>query len=229
MNANVFPSLLLSFLQPRCMLCGLPQSGFRSSLCISCSTALHSPSTHCSMCGLPTSSINSLCGLCQHEPKPYQRMYCFGWYQGALKQLIQNFKYRGQYALGQALARAWLAHCSPDIPDLVIPVPTHSRKLASRGFNQASVLAYYLSQAHNLPVDQTTCHKVTPMTTQVHHSRKQRLTQANKAYRCDADLHGHIALVDDVVTSQATVMTLASLLKECGACRVDVWAIARTP
>lgn len=219
-------------LEPRCCLCGLPCQQLQTPLCQPCHLSLPFWLSGCPTCGMPLkASNNSLhCGDCQNHPKPYQQMHLLGWYQTSLQALITRFKYQGDLRAGKSLTQAWLSYCQPnEIPDCLIPVPIHRHKLANRGFNQASFIAHQFGKALHIPIDALICKRIAKGEAHITQSRKQRLRKVKQLYQSQACPYAHVALVDDVVTTQATVMTLAQQLLAKGAKRVDVWALARTP
>lgn len=122
-------------------------------------------------------------------------------------------------------------------PDIIACVPLHWRRRLQRGFNQAEIIAKHL-HAHTSA--QTTQYlpqlltKLNHTQSQQNLSRKQRLKNLRQSFavapKLLTEVKGkHIAVVDDVVTTGATAEVIANLLKEAGASRVDIWALARTP
>ncbi|MBD1391123.1 ComF family protein [Neiella sp. HB171785] len=231
--------LLALALNPRCVLCQLAMTGnesakHRYSLCSTCISQLQRCQNNCRRCALPLpmDHIDSatICGECQKQQSPIEQIIALGWYQSHLRHLIQQFKYQGQLAAGRALSGAWLHHCQIDkLPQALIPVPSHRRKIRQRGFNPAALLAGDFGDQLSLPVDLKACVRLHPGTSQMGKDKTERWRQVQHMYRvlrCDYD---HVAIVDDVVTTQATATTIAKQLKEHRVCRVDVWCIGRTP
>lgn len=143
---------------------------------------------------------------------------------------MQRFKYHGDQVAGRALTAAWLKHHpNPEMPQVLIPVPSHSSKLHQRGFNPASIIAYDFAKQFDLEVDENCCHRLIPGSAQAGTSKAQRRRQVKGMYRVLPNNYQHIAIVDDVVTTQATVAIIAKQFKQQGVERVDVWCIARTP
>jgi ComF family protein len=115
-------------------------------------------------------------------------------------------------------------------PDLVVATPLANRRLRERGFNQALVLARHVCAALALPCDLDAVTKARETPKQEGLGRRQRVENLRDAFRCELRLAGeHVALVDDVVTTGATASALTRVLRESGAGRVSVWAVARTP
>ena len=116
-----------------------------------------------------------------------------------------------------------------NLPEYIIPVPLHPKRIRQRGYNQATLLAKPLSKALALPLDkfQVKRTRYTPAQSQLH--KKARLKNMKNAFSCKKDLpYQHVAIVDDVMTTGSTLNTLAHCLKQNGVSRVDVWVIART-
>lgn len=231
------PSLLLNRLLPApCLLCGLASADY-TLLCPECDAALprlRNQPFLCRCCALPLTSDAPLCGKCLHKPPAFSQSSIAFSYAHPLDYLIQQFKYRHQLSSGKLLARLLLETCqqSPQ-PELLVPVPMHWRKRWQRGFNQSELMAHWVGKALNIPV-LSACQQ-----THHHHSQKglgrserlknQRQSFALKPTATQKLRDRHIALIDDVVTTTATVRALSELLINAGAQRVDIWALARTP
>ncbi|NIU62492.1 MAG: ComF family protein, partial [Pseudomonas stutzeri] len=117
-------------------------------------------------------------------------------------------------------------------PDLLLPVPLARRRLRQRGFNQAQMLADWLSRPLGIATDARVLERVldTPAQQQLDAATRRRNLRQAFAIATGADVKGrHLALVDDVLTTGATAEALARLLKRAGAERVDVYCLARTP
>ena len=224
---------LIRLADPRCSLCGLSCERLDWPLCMDCFSHLPLWLQGCSCCGMPLSGLHlgqPICGDCQHRPPPFRRMRLLGWYQGELKDLILRFKFYGDFTAGKALSYAWLQHNTiTEKPDCIIPVPCHPHKLVERGFNQAAVIAHHFSKSLEIPMDQTICKRLLAGHDLIGQSRVARLAQVKPLYRSNPCPYHHVALVDDVVTTQATSIHLANQLLQQGAQRVEIWSLARTP
>jgi ComF family protein len=117
-----------------------------------------------------------------------------------------------------------------DLPDIIVPIPLHWKRVAERGFNQSLELARPVSAHLHLPLDSTTCVRRIPTVPQLTLEKRSRLRNIRGAFDVRRDIGArHVVLLDDVVTTGATVSELAAQLLQRGAKKVDVWALARTP
>lgn len=152
-------------------------------------------------------------------------------YRFPIDRLVQRFKYAGDLAVGHWLSLE-LAACARAAhrPDLLVPVPVTAARLRSRGFNQAAQIARVVSRELRIPASLRALERVRDTPSQSALGRRARQRNLRGAFRCRARLEGgHIALVDDVITTGATAAAAARVLRRAGAERVDVWALARTP
>ena len=148
--------------------------------------------------------------------------------------LVQRLKFQNDLALARDFARelaAFVEPCYSRLPDMIVSVPLHPRRLAERGYNQAHALARWTGRMLHVAVDQRAAKRTRMSTAQS--------MQATRGAR-GRNLHGafsgtgrvtdkHVAILDDVLTTTATAAALARALLDDGAQRVDVWACARTP
>jgi ComF family protein len=114
-------------------------------------------------------------------------------------------------------------------PDILVPVPLHPLKLRHRGFNQSVELTRLLARHYHLPYDWRICRRIKQTKAQSELRRKERKRNLSNAFEVCAQVKGsYLVVVDDVITTGATVTELSKALKKAGAKRVDVWAVART-
>jgi ComF family protein len=213
-------------LAPDCLLCGA--SAVRSRLCKPCAASLpRLPSVGCSICALPLTS-GSVCGACLERPPAYDRVFAPFAYAFPVDALIHALKYGGNLSIAPILADA-LAAISPPRVDAVLPVPLAAGRLRERGFNQARELARSVGQKLDVPVLAHACRKLADTPPQAALPWKERAGNVRATFVCDVDLTGlRVALVDDVMTSGATLNELARNVKRAGAVHVSAWVIART-
>ena len=210
-----------------CLLCG--QTGGGEILCRACADDLpRLPSPRCPCCALPTAA-GELCGRCLAHPPHYDRTLAAFNYGFPLDKLIQSFKYGHRLALAAYLGRE-LARLAPDVAaDLIVPLPLHPSRLRERGFNQALELARPVAATLGLPLDSRIGTRIRHTPAQAGLPWKKREQNIRGAFHCARDLSGRrILLVDDVMTTGASLDECARTLKLHGAAEVTLLIVART-
>ena len=235
---RTLPAALFTLVFPDdCRVCGNPLEEI--SRIPVCSTCLSAPEPFvaeyfCSQCHAPFANASPLdeegrCALCRVGASGFDRAYAYGEYGGTLRKLIHLFKYDGMKPLATRLG-AMLASALPrdEAYDAIVPVPLHWWRRWNRGFNQADLLAQFLSKRLNAPVVHAlTRRKSTqPQAGLTNASRRANVAHAFRA-REGAVRDLRVLLVDDVLTTGATVAAAAHVLKRAGARRVTVLAVAR--
>ncbi len=225
--------LLSRSLSPRlalCLLCG--DAADRGGLCTPCSAELPWLHSACARCALPLPGSATSCPRCLQQPPSFASARAAWHYAFPIGQLVQRFKYRGDLAAGHSLAQLAAIHIPPqeDVPDLLVPVPLHWRRYWSRGFNQAQLIAEEWGRRWQIPVNARLLRKVAAGDTQQQLKRAQRLRNLSRSFAVRKPVDGlHIGLVDDVITTGATLEAAARTLLEGGAGRISAFALARTP
>lgn len=223
---------------PTCAICGASGQNVMD-LCRGCYTDLPHSTHPCRGCAmpLPTSvAAGSLCGSCQTTKLPFERCITPLYYDGAVPHLVKGLKFHHNLAYGRLLglimaehlAKIWSDGSNTTRPCCIIPVPLHRSRLRERGFNQAQELAKAVCKRLNIPLDNKSClrTRVTPQQTGL--SQQQRRHNLRGAFTFNRSLPPYVAIVDDVITTAATVSELAIALKQVGVLRVEAWALART-
>jgi len=211
-----------------CLLCGAPSGNF--SLCPACLADLpwhHVP--QCPRCALPTTD-GMLCGHCLREPPAFDRTLALFGYACPVDALIQALKYGHQLALTQTLA-APLAQRAATMPrpEVLIAMPLHPLRLSERGFNQALELAKIIARQLDIPLLPQGAERIRATAPQVGLPWKKRSVNLRGAFASTLDLTGkHVALVDDVMTTGASLHELALALRRQGAKEISAWVVART-
>jgi ComF family protein len=233
--------LTATFFPSQCLLCACTLRG--DLLCTNCQVDL--PHSYgqllCQQCGISIESLSNFCGHCLHHPPAYSRSFIPFAYQYPLDHLIHAFKYRRNLTSGKLLGQMladYLTHCAQEhedwvVPELIIPAPMHWLRRWQRGFNQAEVLGHYVARELKLPLATHIIKRTHKTNAQKELSRTERQQNLRKAFSITEknriQINGkRIALIDDVVTTTATVRELSHLLVEAGAKDVQVWALART-
>ena len=213
----------------RCLLCGRP-SGRPLDLCAGCDGALPRLTSACHRCALPL-PVPGTCGRCLRQPPPFDASIVSCHHAHPVDHMIHRLKYSGDLAQAGVLATLLATRVregSAPLPEALVPVPLHWRRLLTRGFNQALELALPLGRALGIPVRDRLVVRERATPPQVGLSRELRRRNLSAAFGVrPGPLPGHLALVDDVVTSASTVAALAGCLRRAGVARVEVWAVAR--
>ena len=220
---------------PRCLSCGgLAEA--QGSLCSNCwdaITFLGPPA--CVRCGQPfdvDAGEAAICGRCLLDPPRYRRARAVFRYDGASKGLVLGFKHADRTGRAPYFAR-WMARAGADLlaeADLIVPVPLHPWRLFLRKYNQSALLANGLADLSGVPCCPDALARVRHTPKQGAMGRRQRranLHGAIRLKRADKVRGRHILLVDDVLTSGATVEECVRVLQSGGASAVDVITLAR--
>lgn len=213
--------------------CYLCRGNSRTVLCGPCNGDLpFLPRARCMRCALPTTG-GQLCGRCLADPPAFDATVAVFAYSFPADVLVQGLKFRSDLALARLLAGALQRelHTDPaDKPDLVIPVPLHDLRLRERGFNQSMEIARPIAASIGIPLAPDVCVRVRNTAAQLDLPLKERRENMRDAFSCRRPLDGMtVAVVDDVMTTGATLAELAATLKKFGAARVVNWIVARTP
>ena len=184
----------------------------------------------CPVCAIGNSTGEG-CGRCIAERPFFDRVVAAYSYEFPATVLVHGLKYRGDLACARPLAAAMaeLLDKEPD-PDLVIPMPLGPGRLKQRGFNQSMEIARHIAREFGLHISADMCRRIREGTPQAALPWKQRASNIRDAFVCDGDVRDKsIAVVDDVLTTGATLNELARTLKRRGAREVTGWIALRTP
>lgn len=215
-----------------CCLCG-QSSQLHMDLCKDCLGDLLDHGQLCHRCGSPVSVMqtDAICGHCLKQPPPYRHTLSAFCYEAPLTRLITRLKFNGKIQLANMFARAWIhQHGNKDIeiPDAILPVPMHRRRIWTRGYNQALEIARPIARHFRLPVLIDHVVRTRPTKPQSDLNARERNLNIRGCFQVmKAIPYQRIAIVDDVVTTGSTVRELASALAVAGVEVVDVWCIAR--
>lgn len=207
-------------------------------LCRFCRADLPVNRWHCRCCALPLAytGANRLCGDCLTSPPPFDLSFIPWRYQYPVSSMISRYKYSGQRTFARPLIAGLSLHLATILderstarPDVLIPSPMLARRRQTRGFNQARDIAESLGAALSIPVDAGLVYRTQHVKAQRSLGREARLTNLKEVFRVRGSIPASVALVDDVVTTGATVRALAFTLRAAGAQHIQVWALARTP
>ncbi len=167
------------------------------------------------------------------DPPQYDRARAVARYDGRMRTLIHQFKFSDRGDLRVLFGRWLIAAGEPLLGDcdLVLPVPLHRRRLLSRRFNQSAMLAQEVGRLARRDVFTNGLRRVRRTRPQIGLSEDQRRANVRRAFRLTPSAEAAVAgrnvlLIDDVITTGATVNACARVLKRAGAKRVDVLALA---
>ncbi|HQQ63540.1 MAG TPA: ComF family protein [Pseudomonadales bacterium] len=228
---NLFDSLIPS----SCMLCNASVRG-RKPLCLRCETALPWHDNACLHCAMPLESSGHVCGECLQQPPVFQHACCAFRYEEPVAGLLNRYKHDRKlhcgYWMAHSASRAIADHYQRHnilLPDCIMPVPLHWRRVQKRGFDQGLEIANVMARVLQLPL-QATLQRTRNTGSQQGLSREQRQHNLDGAFALRKPVtYRAVALVDDVLTTGSTVSEIARLLHRSGVAQVHVWAIARTP
>lgn len=222
--------LLDTLIPPDCYLCGMPaKDGKRGvPVCGACAGELlrHEPRA-CPRCALPTPE-GQICGRCLREPPAFDATHALYSYVFPVDTLIHALKYRHRLSLARFFADTAVKRGMPEA-DVVVPMPLHPKRLAERGFNQALEIARPLARAAGLPLERESVVRERYSPPQVTLAREARLTNPRGTFACHSQFDGlRVMVVDDVMTTGASLDAIARCLKAAGASAVYNFVIART-
>lgn len=211
-----------------CMVCGEAGQDGRD-LCRACHAALPWQGAACLRCALPLPGQGT-CGACLQHPPPLTEAHATFDYAFPLDRLLPRLKFHRDFASGRVLTQAMADHCGQLArPDALLPLPLHRERLRRRGFDQALELARPLAHALGLPLLDGVLTRAKSTSAQSRLDAEARKRNLRGAFHVLAGtpLPPHIVLVDDVMTTGATLHAAAHALLASGASRVDAWVCAR--
>ena len=219
--------VIKGFCDQDCLLCG--SSGGNDLLCPACAADLpRLQQPGCPHCALPTPN-GEPCGRCLSHPRHFDAARAAFRYEFPLDRLIQSFKYGHRLALGAWFGRRIASLAGGLAAEVVMPLPLHIERLRARGFNQAVEIARPLARALDLPLDTATCSRTRHTPAQAGLPWRERAKNIRGAFHCSKDMSGQrVLLVDDVMTTGASLDECARTLKLHGAAEVVVLVVART-
>jgi len=220
-------------------LCAVCHQWGRERVCGACLERFAAPVPRCRRCALEVPPGVALCGACLTEPPPFERAlaavdYAFPW-----DDLITRFKFHDGLDLADAFARRIVEahaadpHAMPP-PALLLPVPLSAERARERGYNQSWELARRIARQLRCPADAQLLLRVKDTPHQLALPVTRREANVRGAFTVEprrrAELRGRVVtVVDDVVTTGATLSEIARVLLHAGSAQVQVWMLARTP
>jgi ComF family protein len=217
-------------LPQRCELCA-GHSG-TDLVCRECMRDLPRIETACPVCALPAPG-GAICGRCLAHPPPFDATTSAYAYAFPVDRLVQAFKYQGRLALAEWCANAIVAaraQVAAPAPAHVVAMPLAEERQRERGFNQAAEIARAVATRMGATLIDAGVRRTRATAPQAALPWEERTSNIRGAFACTVDLTGiDVAVVDDVMTTGATLAEFARTLKAAGAARVENWVVARTP
>lgn len=209
---------------------------YAGACCSACEAELPRPSPHaCRQCAASIEAPG-LCGECIARPPAFDAAVAACVYAFPVSQLISQFKYGSRLALAgwmvEALVAAVRARGNVEV-DWILPLPLSRERITERGFNQAALIAAGVARQLSLPLHRDELLRVRNTAPQASLDHEARWGNVRGAFAVDAAASAagiagqRIALIDDVMTTGATMDAAASALKKAGAARVEAWVVAR--
>ncbi|MDR2187120.1 MAG: ComF family protein [Azonexus sp.] len=226
---NLFRRCQRALLPGSCLLCGGAADDQTGSalLCPPCHNDLPAlPPNCCPQCGEAT-ALGERCGACLLNPPHFTRVIARWRYDFPIDRLIHALKYGHRTLVARWLGEQ-MALALPESEHWLIPLPLHTERLRQRGFNQALEIARSIKRQRRLPLLADCLQRVRPTAPQAGLDQRQRQQNVRGAFACNTDLAGRpVILVDDVMTTGATVGECARILAQHGAGPITVAVAAR--
>ncbi len=225
---------LLDFVYPlHCLACGEGMEEGEEYLCKVCwGEILVQPGPRCRRCSCPLESVAAVCNNCAVWEPAFERALVLGPFAGAMQQAIHALKFLHQQELGRKLGRC--LGQSPEFAgilqtvDLLVPVPLHPARERERGYNQSLSIAQGMAEVMGCTLDSRLLKRCIPTRQQAKLDARIRRQNLHAAFQVVGDLPRHecIGVVDDVLTTSATLNACACALQEAGARKIWVIALA---
>ncbi len=229
------------FFLPRfCLFCGpsVPSESL-PNLCDTClaNLQLSDGREQCRLCAMPLSGLligRGRCLGCFRRRSPWQRVVALGPFDGLLADMIRRLKFNRERAfaapLGELMAsQAQSIGWSHEDLDGIVPIPLSAARERHRGFNQAQLVGNFVSKALQVPMRPEWLSRIGAESSQVGRGAKRRRMLGKRVFRCAPQVFGkRLLIVDDVMTTQATLRAAAGALKAEGALEIQVLICART-
>lgn len=231
---HLFYQIFSRLLVPSCILCG-QNKHLASFICIPCEKDLPMLMTRCRCCAQKISgSENLICGACQKQPPPFELSYALFPYEPPISKLITALKFHSQLQYANLLGELLLQKIRSDwyknkpLPDLIIPIPLHHKRLQERGFNQALEIAKPIANALTIPLESLRVQRIKNTRKQSELGAAERYRNMQHAFKVVGNYDNLcIAVLDDVVTTGHTVTEFCQILKQHGAKSIHIWCCAR--
>lgn len=217
-----------------CVECQVTLAIANHGLCCRCNKKIRR-FNYCGRCGTELPRNNLQCGKCLRSELDWDRIVIIGHYQEPLSTLIHQFKFQKKFFLDRTLARLLLLAIYQArrthqlvLPDVILPVPLHHKRQWQRGYNQADLIAQYLSKWLKIRCDNQLLQRHRHTHTQRGLSATARKKNLQGAFSLSQNnTYQSVALVDDVITTGSTLNEISRLLRQNGVKHIQVWGLAR--
>ncbi len=222
-------SLVRQALPLRCLVCDEPGADGRD-LCLACHAGLPWNEHACRLCALPLPADEPAerCGVCLHDPPRQSATAAVFLYAAPVDQLLIRFKFHQDLAAGRLLSQLMLQRVPAFATGPLAPVPLHWRRLRSRGYDQALELTRPLARALRQPLWRG-LHRDRLTAAQSDLDADARRRNLRDAFAVTSQAPLRVTLVDDVMTTGATMEAAARALHRAGSVQVYLWICARVP
>lgn len=223
----------------RCLVCGkvVEPDSLNLGCCPDCAKQLKLRTKgFCPSCGkIYESEIEPpyYCLQCRKIKRPWNRFGFFQAYKYPLKDVILDYKFNGELGysnlLQSLLIKAYEFHIAPHCPEMILPVPSHSKRLQERGFNQCVEISRALASYLSVPIQSKAILRIKPTLVQSGLTPKQRRRNISGSIKAESQIvkNKNVLLVDDIYTTGATLNACCSSLLRSGVNRIDVLVLAR--
>lgn len=227
LHSDISIKLFDRLFKQRCLLCAGSDGG-ELGLCEACYKDLPWHNTpKCPQCGLSSNGL--VCGSCLNSPPDFDATHGLFTYNFPLDVMMQRYKYGSMLNLGHIFGKMLSNKINLADVDLVIAMPMHPKRLKERGFNQALEIAKIITKNNPEKLDYQSVQRQKLTPPQASQPLKERVRNIKGAFTISNHLNGkRIAIVDDVMTTGASLNELAKSLKKAGASHVECWVVART-
>ncbi|QBZ84019.1 ComF family protein [Hydrogenovibrio crunogenus] len=191
------------------------------------------PDRCCPVCAEKMSKTQ-ICGRCLVTPPAFYRTQAAFYYESVVQDLIQSLKFDQQIHISRLLVDLWMDRLDVGLTEVIIPVPLHSSRLLERGFNQSLELAKQLSKRTGIPVLSNEVSRVKATSSQALLDAKARQKNVKDAFSVIENVASNladikeVALLDDVMTTGATLDQLAQTLQRSHPhLNIQAWVAAK--
>lgn len=231
-TCKIIKACLNYVLPAHCILCNL-NTHSSSNMCQGCFNDLPILPESCKRCGnfLPQAAL--YCGYCLNNNPKFARTHALFPYLAPIKELIARLKYDGDLTIANWFAECFLNNIdswyqTALLPDLIVPVPLHVKRLKARGFNQSIEIAKIIARKLKIPLDKNGIVRIKNTLPQSQLQGLKRQQNLQNAFATEKNFSNlSVAIFDDVLTTGATLTALSDTIMTAGAKEISIWVCAR--